>query len=198
MIEWQRTKRSEEKNAWNKEAFQTYVCLLIETNIEKRGWYEANFFREKHSFLPEFSAVDRDERKRWGVLVVFQRPTVCVHTQLRTTLCHPMDCSPPRLLCLWDFPVKNTRVGFHFCLPQIFLTQESNSHLLHLLHWQVDSLPLAPPGKPTVDLGKAFTIKIHSSSLPSSLSVSPLPSLPPIPSFFIFMEMGATCLANTT
>ena len=30
----------------------------------------------------------------------------------------------------------------------IFLTQGSNPHLLHLLHWQVDSLPLAPPGKP--------------------------------------------------
>ena len=33
--------------------------------------------------------------------------------------------------------------------PGIFLTQESNSLLLSLLHWQVDSLPLAPPGKPT-------------------------------------------------
>ena len=30
----------------------------------------------------------------------------------------------------------------------IFLTQGSN---MHLLHWQVDSLPLAPPGKPRVE-----------------------------------------------
>ena len=30
----------------------------------------------------------------------------------------------------------------------IFLTQESNPCLLHLLHWQVGSLPLARPGKP--------------------------------------------------
>ena len=33
-------------------------------------------------------------------------------------------------------------------LQGIFLTQELNLSLLHLLHWQVGSLPLAPPGKP--------------------------------------------------
>ena len=44
---------------------------------------------------------------------------------------------------------KNTRVGSLSLLQQIFLTQESNLHLLHLLHWQVGSLPLVPPGKPT-------------------------------------------------
>ena len=36
------------------------------------------------------------------------------------------------------------------CLLQgIFMTQGSNLHLFCLLHWQVGSLPLAPPGKPT-------------------------------------------------
>ena len=30
----------------------------------------------------------------------------------------------------------------------IFLTRGSNPCLLQLLHWQVDSLPLSPPGKP--------------------------------------------------
>ena len=32
--------------------------------------------------------------------------------------------------------------------PGIFPTQELNSHLLRLLHWQASSLPLAPPGNP--------------------------------------------------
>ena len=31
--------------------------------------------------------------------------------------------------------------------PGDLLTHGSNSRLLHLLHWQVGSLPLAPPGK---------------------------------------------------
>ena len=36
-----------------------------------------------------------------------------------------------RLLCPWDSSGKNTRVGCHFLLQGIFLTQESNLALLH-------------------------------------------------------------------
>ena len=42
----------------------------------------------------------------------------------------------------WDFSGKNTGVGCYFLLQGIFLTQGLNPCLLHLLHWQVDSLPL--------------------------------------------------------
>ena len=49
--------------------------------------------------------------------------------QLCSTLCDPMDCSPPGFPVHGDSPGKNSRVG------------------CHLLHWQVGSLPLAPPGK---------------------------------------------------
>ena len=31
-------------------------------------------------------------------------------------LCNPMGCSPPRLLCPWDFPGKKTGAGCHFLL----------------------------------------------------------------------------------
>jgi len=41
-----------------------------------------------------------------------------------------------------EFSSKNTRVGCHFLLQGITLTQRSNLCLLCLLHWQVDSLPL--------------------------------------------------------
>ena len=53
-----------------------------------------------------------------------------------------------RLLSPWDSPGKNTGVGCHALLQGIFLTQESNLNLLHLLHWQAGSLPLVPPGNP--------------------------------------------------
>ena len=46
------------------------------------------------------------------------------------------------LLCPWNFPGKNTRANCHFILQRIFPTQGLNLHLLSLLHWQVDSLPL--------------------------------------------------------
>ena len=38
--------------------------------------------------------------------------------------------------------------GLPFLLQGIFPTQGLNACLLHLLHWQVDSLPLVPPKKP--------------------------------------------------
>ena len=59
------------------------------------------------------------------------------------------DWQASRLLCPWDFPGKNTGVGSHALLQGIFPNQGSNLPLLHLLHWQARSLPLAPPGKPS-------------------------------------------------
>ena len=43
---------------------------------------------------------------------------------------------------------KNIGVGCHVLLWGIFLTQGSNWPLLCLLHWQMDTFPLAPLGKP--------------------------------------------------
>ena len=59
----------------------------------------------------------------------------------------PYRLKPARLLCPWDFPSENTGVGCHFLLQKIFPTRGSSPHLLCLLHWQVDSFPLAPPEK---------------------------------------------------
>ena len=55
-----------------------------------------------------------------------------------------------RSLWPWNFPGENTGVGCYFPLQGIFLTQGSNQHLLCLLHWQVDSLPLCHLGSPRV------------------------------------------------
>ena len=54
--------------------------------------------------------------------------------------------SPARLLCPWNYPGKSSGVGCHFLLYGIFPTQGSNLHLLRLLHWQADSLPLSRLG----------------------------------------------------
>ena len=58
------------------------------------------------------------------------------------TLCNPIACQTPVSL---GFSGKNTGVGCRALLQGLFPTQELN---LCLLHWQVGSLPLAPPGKP--------------------------------------------------
>ena len=46
------------------------------------------------------------------------------------------------------FSCKNTRVDCHALLQGIFLAQGLKLSLLHLLPWQVDSLPIVPPGRP--------------------------------------------------
>ena len=70
---------------------------------------------------------------------------VCVLSHFsRVRFCDPVD--PSRLLCPWDSPGKNTGVGCQAFLQGIFPAQVLNSSLLHLLHWQAGSLPLAPPG----------------------------------------------------
>ena len=57
-----------------------------------------------------------------------------------------MDCSLPGSSAHGDSTSKNTRVGCHVLLQGIFSTHGSNPCLLCLLHWQVGSLPLGPPG----------------------------------------------------
>ena len=56
-----------------------------------------------------------------------------------------------RLLCPQDSSGKDTGVGCHELLQGIFPTQGLNLCLLCLLHWQLGSLPLAPPGSPEQD-----------------------------------------------
>ena len=51
---------------------------------------------------------------------------------------------PTRLLSPWNSPGKNTEVGSHSLLQEIFPTQGSNPCLFHLLHWQANSLTLVP------------------------------------------------------
>ena len=70
------------------------------------------------------------------------KQTACMHAMLLQsclTLCDPIDCSPPRSPCPWDFPGKNTGVGCHALLQGISSIQGSNPHLLCLLHRQAGS-----------------------------------------------------------
>ena len=65
------------------------------------------------------------------------------------TLCDPMDCSPPDSSVhgvLQARTLEGAAMPFPRGSSRLRLTQ----YLLHRLHWQVGSLPLAPPGKPEI------------------------------------------------
>jgi len=52
------------------------------------------------------------------------------------------------LYCPWDFPGKNTGVGCHFLLKEIFPTQGSSPSLLFSPALKADSSLAEPLGKP--------------------------------------------------
>ena len=96
--------------------------------------------------------MDTQEYVSTMLQIMVQARIVCVYAklfQLCPTLCNPMDHSPTRFLCPWGSPGKNTGVGCYALFQRIFPTQGSNPHRLCLLHCQVGSFPLVPPGKPT-------------------------------------------------
>ena len=72
-------------------------------------------------------------------------------------------------------------MGCHFLLQGLFPTQWSNLCLLCLLHWQVDSFPLAPPGKVVASVcvqfsSVQFSCSVVSDSLqPHGLQYARLP-----------------------
>ena len=71
---------------------------------------------------------------------------VSINRSIMSNSLRPCGLQPTKLLCPWSFPGKNTGVGCHALLQEIFPTQGSN---LGLLHCKTDSLPSELPGKST-------------------------------------------------
>ena len=86
-------------------------------------------------------------------------------TQSCPTLCDLMNINPPGS-CPWNSPGKKTAVGRHFLLQGIVLIQRWNPSLLHLLHWQANSLPLSHLGSsPTKNTDIYPQFKVRNSYL---------------------------------
>ena len=75
----------------------------------------------------------------------------CLHAQSHSCVCvtlalwDPMDRSPPGSSAHGLSQARMLEWVAHFLLQGLFLTQGSNPHLLH---WQMDSLPLHPLRRP--------------------------------------------------
>ena len=83
------------------------------------------------------------------------------------TFCDPMDSSPPDSSVHGTVPAKTPALGCHGLLRGTFQPQGWNLSLLCLLHWQAGSLPLVPPGKPSVpDIGLIYKDHGHTAAPP--------------------------------
>ena len=114
-----------------------------------------------------FRASRRECSPRHNLDFSQERPTLgfshielCTCSVMAVSL-QPHGLQPTRLLCPWDSPGKITGVGCHVLPQGISPTQGSNPSLLHLLLWQMGSLPLVPLGKPRCSL---TVHKIHEST----------------------------------
>ena len=86
----------------------------------------------------------------------------CVQAQLHLTLWNPMDCSPPGSSV---HGICQSRILVWVAISYsrgIFLTQGLNLRIVHLFHWQADSLPLC-------HVGSTSSLFIHAPILFSRL-----------------------------
>ena len=91
----------------------------------------------------------------WIYIILYYISAKSLHLCL--TLCNPMDYSLPGS-SVHGILQKRVLEWAVMPSPGILLTQGSKQCLLHLLQWQVGSLPLAPPGKPTYSTDICYSL----------------------------------------
>ena len=124
-------------SAWTAQVSQLKGHLIYKASLKAFGAYEVPWFL--HVILPSWL-----QSSNWCSTAMTKHPNskkcdMLIHTTCMLNhvwLFATPQTSPPRLLCLWDSPDKNTGVGCHFLLQGAFLTQASNLPLLCLLHFR--------------------------------------------------------------
>ena len=121
----------------------------------------------------------------WGLRLLIKMAThfshVCIHTlhayrhakslQSCLTLCDPMYCNPSRLLCPWDSPAKNSRVGCHSLSPGNLPNPgiEPKSHVSCIGRQVLDTTSTIR--KPTVHTLQSSNQELESVYLESGLAI---------------------------
>ena len=118
--------------------------------------------------MEQYSATKRTHLWMWMC--------ACSVAQSCPALCDSVDCNPPGSSVHGILQARILEWVGYFLLQGIFPNQGSNPCLLHLLYWQVDSLPLYHLGSPVLSitnvLGRMSNLKWL---LPESLSLDRIP-----------------------
>ena len=133
------------------------ILMLGKTEGKRRGWQRVRWLDSITDSMDMSLRILQEivkDRKAWhdaahGVTKsqwLNNNKYMCSVAQLSSTLFDPKVVLAHQALSM-EFSRQEYWSGCHFILQVIFLTEGSNPSLLSLLHWQMDSLPLAPPGK---------------------------------------------------
>ena len=98
-----------------------YACASQLLSLCSRGWEPQLLSPHFQLQKPVWPRACAPQQERANTLV----------SQSCWTLCHPLDCSLPGFLFPRDSPNKNTGVGSHSLLQEIFPTQRENPGLPH-------------------------------------------------------------------
>ena len=110
----------------------TRVLWIINMEEDAQRWSEI----QTHTYIQTHKTISTQHAHTYT-----DTPCVCSVVSDSATL----QTVATVALCPWDFPGKNIRVGCYFLLQGIFLTRESN---LHLLHCKWILLSLSQQGSP--------------------------------------------------
>ena len=122
---------------------RVWLCATRETAAHQAS-LSLGFSRQEHwSGLPFPSPMHESEKWKWSLSVVSDSQ-------------RPHGLQPTRLLCLWDFPGKSTRVGCH-CLLQGLLWGSTNS---------MDRLELSKPQNTVLTMVTDASRKLAGHSTP--------------------------------
>ena len=136
---------------------RTKVGLFVFFSIQK--WMKIFERHGSNHVLPTLHFLPQHSPGQVSVLQISVTRSV-----MRGSL-QPCGQQSTRLFCPWDSPDKNTGVGCHFLLQEIFQTEGANPSLLH---WQVGSLLTELPGKPG-QVGNAIILMIKMSLFSKTL-----------------------------
>ena len=109
------------------------IVILIVSNSCQRLWGKKNLLPESWENDNPESVYTDDTFNELAQLSYYAHYHMshhlnwhgCLVAKSCPALFQPLDCIPPRLLCPWGFPGKNTGVGCHFLLQGLFSMRES-------------------------------------------------------------------------
>ena len=136
-------------------AHQAHPCqVLLLANFGiiscmESAWYT---FPDLQAFCPEatFSTSFKPSHKKlsFSFLIFAEHARMLSHFSHVLTLFDPMDCSPPGSSV---YEILQARILEWVAISSSRgCSQGLSLNLLYLLHWQEGSLPLVPPGKPSI------------------------------------------------
>ena len=96
---------------------------------------------------PSYAAISNEMSQNF-LHLLSSHPTCALNCFSSVRLSATLWIGAHQAPCPWDSPGKNAGMGCWALLQGLSPTQGLNLPLLCLLHWQVGSLPLVPPGKP--------------------------------------------------